>query len=35
MALSNRSSSLARPQLLHTEYGFHIDFMEKGILKLE
>jgi hypothetical protein len=35
MVLSNRESSLARPHLLHTEYGFHIDFMEKGILKLQ
>jgi hypothetical protein len=35
MVLSNRESSLARPHLLHTEYGFQIDFMEKGILKVQ
>jgi hypothetical protein len=35
MALSNRHSSLARRDLLHTEYGFHIHFMEKGIQKLQ
>jgi len=35
MALSNRYSSLARPDLLHTEYGFHIHLMEKGIQKLQ
>jgi hypothetical protein len=35
MALSNRESSLARRDLIHSEYGFHIDFMEKGILKVQ
>jgi hypothetical protein len=30
MALSNRYSYLARPDLLLTEFGFHIHYMEKG-----
>jgi len=30
MAPSNRYSSLARPQLLLTEYWFHIQYKEKG-----
>jgi len=34
MALTNRYSSLARPDLLLTEYWFHIHYMEKGIRKL-
>jgi len=35
IALSNRYSSLAQPDLHLTEYGFHIHFMEKGIWKLQ
>jgi hypothetical protein len=34
MALTNRYSSLARPDLFLTEYRFHIHYMEKGIRKL-
>jgi hypothetical protein len=34
MALTNRYSNLARPDLLITEYRFHIHYMEKGIWKL-
>jgi hypothetical protein len=34
MALTNRSSKLARPDLLITEYRIHIHYMEKGIRKL-
>jgi hypothetical protein len=34
MALSNRPSSLGRPDLIITEYRFLIHSMEKGIRKL-
>jgi len=34
MARSNRYSCLARPDLVLTEYGFHIHYIEKGIHKL-
>jgi hypothetical protein len=34
MAISNRYSSLARPDLIITEYRLLIDSMEKGIQKL-
>ena len=34
MALTNHYSKLARPDLLITEYRFHIHYMEKGIRKL-
>ena len=33
IAFTNRSSSLARPDVLLTEYRFHIHYMEKGIRK--
>jgi hypothetical protein len=35
MAISNRLSSLARPDLVITEYGFLIHSMQKGIQKLK
>jgi hypothetical protein len=35
MALSNGYSSLAGPDLIITEYGFHIYSMENGIRKLQ
>jgi len=35
MAISNRYSSLARPDLIITEYQFLIHPMEKGIKKLQ
>jgi hypothetical protein len=35
MALSNRPSSLRRPDLIITEYRFLIHSMEKGIPKLQ
>jgi hypothetical protein len=35
MALSNRYSSLARPDLIITEYRFLIHSMQKGIWKLQ
>jgi hypothetical protein len=35
MALSNRPSSLARPDLFIIEYRFLIHSMEKGIRELE
>jgi hypothetical protein len=35
MAISNRYSSLAQPDLVITEYRFIIHSMEKGIPKLE
>jgi hypothetical protein len=35
MALSNRYSSLARPDLIITKYRFLIHSMEKGIRKLQ
>jgi len=35
MAISNRYSSLARPNLVITEYRFVNHFMEKGIPKLQ
>jgi hypothetical protein len=35
MALSNRPFSLARPDLILTEYGFLISSMDKGIRKLQ
>jgi hypothetical protein len=35
MAISNRYSSLARPDLIITEYHFLIQPMEKGIQKLQ
>jgi hypothetical protein len=35
MAISNRYSSLARPDLIITEYRFLIHTMEKGIRKLQ
>jgi hypothetical protein len=35
MVLSNLYSSLVRPDLLLTEYGFHVLSMEKGIWKLQ
>jgi len=34
MALTNNYSSLALPDLLLTEYRFHIHYMEKDIRKL-
>jgi len=34
MTLLNRYSTLARLDLLLTEYRFHIHYMEKGIRKL-
>jgi hypothetical protein len=35
MAISNRYSSLARPDLIITEYRFLIQAMQKGIQKLQ
>jgi hypothetical protein len=35
MALSNRYCSLARPDLIITDYRFHIHSMEKGNQKLQ
>jgi hypothetical protein len=35
MAISNRYSSLARPDLIITEYPFLIHSVEKGIRKLQ
>jgi hypothetical protein len=35
MALLNRPSSLARPDLIITEYRLLIHYMEKGIPKLQ
>jgi hypothetical protein len=35
MALSNRYSSVARPDLIITEYRFLIHSMQKGIRKLQ
>jgi len=35
MAISNRYSSLARPDLIITEYRFLIHAMQKGIRKLQ
>jgi hypothetical protein len=35
MAISNRYSSLARPDLFITEYRFLIHSMQKGIRKLQ
>jgi hypothetical protein len=35
MAISNRYSSVARPDLIITEYQFHIHSMENGIRKLQ
>jgi hypothetical protein len=35
MAISNRYSSLARPDVIITEYRFLIHAMEKGIRKLQ
>jgi len=35
MAISNRYSSLARQDLIITEYGFLIHSMQKGIRKLQ
>jgi hypothetical protein len=35
MAISNRYSSLARPELVITEYRFVIHSMEKGIPKFQ
>jgi hypothetical protein len=35
MAISNRYSSLARPDLIITEYPFLIHSMEKGIQKFQ
>jgi hypothetical protein len=35
MAISNRYSSLAQPDLIITEYPFLIHSMEKGIRKLQ
>jgi hypothetical protein len=35
MALSNRPSSLGRPDLIITEYRFLIHYMEKGVQKLQ
>jgi len=35
MAISNRYSSLARPDLIITEYRFLIHSMQKGIRKLQ
>ena len=34
MALTNRYSNLARPDVLQTEYRFHFHYMEKGLRKL-
>jgi hypothetical protein len=34
MAFTNRYSTLARPDILLTEYRIHIHYMEKGIRKL-
>jgi hypothetical protein len=34
IAFTNRYSSLAQPDLLLTEYRFHIHYMEKDIQKL-
>jgi len=34
MAFTNRSSNLARPDVLLTEYRFHVHYMEKGLQKL-
>jgi len=34
IAFTNRYSCLARPDLLLTEYRFHIHYMQKGIWKL-
>jgi len=35
MAISNRYSSMARPDVIITEYRFFIHFMEKGIRKFQ
>jgi len=35
MALPNRPSNLARPDLIITEYRFLFDYMEKSIRKLQ
>jgi hypothetical protein len=35
MAISNRYSGKARPDVIITEYRFLIHFMEKGIRKLQ
>jgi hypothetical protein len=35
MAISNRYSSMARPDLIITEYRFPIHAMEKGVRKLQ
>ena len=35
MAFSNRYSSLARPYLIITDYGFLIHYMENSIRKLQ
>jgi hypothetical protein len=35
MAISNRYSSLARPDLIITEYRFFIHLKQKGIRKLQ
>jgi hypothetical protein len=34
MAHTNRNSSLARPDLLLTEYRLHIHYMDKALQKL-
>jgi hypothetical protein len=34
MALTNRYSCVVRPDLLLTEYLFHVHYMEKGIRKI-
>jgi len=34
MAFTNRYSNLARPDVLLTQYRFHIHYMEKGLRKL-
>jgi hypothetical protein len=34
MGFTNRYSNLARPDVLLTEYRFHIHYMEKGLRKL-
>ena len=34
MAFTNRYSNLARPDVLLTQYRFHIHYMEKGLQKL-
>jgi len=35
MAFTNRYSNLTRPDVLLTEYRFHIHYMEKGLRKLK